>query len=340
MSEHPLLPQMRSNQIGREAIERDIRATIRGGALSHGWIISGPLGSGKATLAFRIARGLLDSNALSDDDSFEMSEATKVFRQISANAHPDLFVAQRLWDEKKNKFQTEITVETIRKLTNFLTMTASQGGARIAIVDTADDLNRNAANALLKALEEPPAGALLLLLSSSPGRLLPTIRSRCRQLTLPPLSEAALERFLVTEGIDAGRAKAVSSHAQGRPGYALQLATDEGEAAITLAESFLTNAKAGKSLKDVSASIAGKNGDTLWPIFREIVLGRLSEAARASASGIEAPAFNGANSAMLLDAWQKLGTLIQRAEALNLDRAQLINAMAQDLFESLQTKAA
>ena len=161
-----LAPAMRPNQIGREPIEAQLRDAMAAGVLSHGWILSGPKGAGKATLAYRIARALLDPKALTTNLTLDVSQDDQVFKLVAGQAHPDLFVAERLWDEKKSKYQTEISVETIRKLTSFLTRTASFGGWRVAIIDTADDMNRNAANALLKVLEEPPKKTLLLLLLS------------------------------------------------------------------------------------------------------------------------------------------------------------------------------
>ena len=340
MDEDLILPRARARQIGREALERSLRAAMGEGALSHGWIIAGPEGAGKATLAYRIARGLLQPSALADADSFDMAETARAFRLIAAEAHPDLFVAERMYDQKKDKQQSEITIETIRNLTSFFNRTASGGGARVAIVDTADDMNRNAANALLKALEEPPAGAILLLLSSAPGRLLPTIRSRCRRIDLPPVNDDDIEAFLVAEGADAKQAKNIASHARGRPGYALQLAAHGGAEAISLALAFLKAAQTGAALGPVIAGVTGKAGEGRWPIFRDTVLASLSDAARTAATDGSAAGFDGASAGALLDAWQALTQMAGRGEALNLDRGQMLEAMAYDLRAALRGRAA
>jgi len=324
-------PQRRANQIGRANEEKTLRAALAEGALSHGWIISGAVGSGKATLAYRIARGVLAPHAMSDDTSFEMREGDKTFRLIAAGAHPDLFVAEPLWDEKRGKYQTEITIETIRKLTSFLSRTAALGGARVAIIDAADDMNRNAANALLKVLEEPPAGALLLLLSALPGRLLPTIRSRCRRLDLNALSDELVEGLLNAEGVLAKDARSIAAHARGRPGYALQLAAGEGANAVKLAQEFLTNAQSGSDLSRIIGGLTGKGGDERWPIFRDTFLASLSDAARRGARGMAISAFGKAGPDQLLDAWQSATNLIARGEAVNLDRAQMLVAISHDL---------
>lgn len=332
MDDELLSPNMRANLFGRDALERSLRENMRDGVLNHGWILSGPQGAGKATLAYRIARAVLDPNGLSDADSLDMPESNRTFRQISANAHPDLFVATRLWDEKKSKFQAEITVETIRKLTSFLNRTASGSGARVAIVDTADNLNRNAANALLKALEEPPRDALLLLLSSAPGRLLPTIRSRCRRIDLPPLDDTEIEQFLLSEGIEAGTSTKVAAFSHGRPGYALTLTEGDGIDAIGLVDTFLKASQSNGDVTKVIVGVTGKAGDGRWPVFRDTVLSTLSDGARAAAMGVSHSAFPAdVGAAALLAGWETLSRLVGRGEAVNLDRGQLIIAMAHDL---------
>ncbi len=333
-------PRERASQIGREALETDLRRTMAEGALNHGWIVSAPTGSGKATLAFRVARALLAPSALTSADSLRMDHSERTFRLVASNAHPDLFVAERLWDEKKGKYQTEITVETVRKLTNFLNRTASGGGARVAIVDTADDMNRNAANALLKVLEEPPAGAILLLLSSSPGRLLPTIRSRCRTIELPRISDDVVIKFLAEEGVNVDAARTIAPFANGRPGYALQLAMGEGAEAIKLSQAFLNAAIGGGDISQIIAGVTGKAGEARWPIFRDTVLSSLSEATRTVALG-DLPATLGiVNAQGLLLAWEALSRLVARGEALNVDRTQLIHAMAHDLRVACRNQAA
>ena len=340
MDDELISPRARANQIGRALLEKRLRAAMGEGALTHGWILAGPEGAGKATLAYRIARALLEPSALSDDDSFDMPDTTRAFRLIAAGAHPDLFVAERLYDEKKERHQAEITVETIRKLTSFLNRTASGSGARVAIVDTADDMNRNAANALLKALEEPPAGTTLLLLSSAPGRLLPTIRSRCRRVDLSPLENSDIEQLLLEEGVSGANAKNIADHARGRPGYALMLAAGEGAEAISLAHGFLQAVQKDVNLSRIIAGVTGKAGEARWPIFRDTVIASLSDAARAAATHDAAVGFEGADAGDLLNAWQAVITLAGRGEALNLDRAQLLEAIAFDMRIALKRKAA
>lgn len=335
-----LPPQARAEQIGRADIERRVRAMRREGVLSHGWIIAGPKGAGKATLAYRIARGLLDPLALANDDDFEVASDARVFRLVAVNAHPDLFVAQRAWDEKKSKYQSEITVETVRKLISFMNRTAAGGGDRVAIIDSADDMNRNAANALLKVLEEPPAKTTLLLLSATPGRLVATIRSRCRRIDMPPLADAEIEALLIEGGVARDEAQTLAPFARGRPGYALTLAAGDGVEAIKLAQGFLKSAALNSDIAPYIAGLTGKAGEGRWDIFKEAIVDTLSDAARGTAMGKVSPLFQNASPADLVAAWEETAALISRGEGLNLDRTQLIYAIAYDLRAGLNGRAA
>lgn len=330
-------PHERSDQIGRESVEASLRASMESGVLSHGWIIAGPKGAGKATLAYRIARAMLSPENLSSPDSLDVPTQAQAFKLIAAGAHPDLFVAERAWNDKTSKFQSEITVETIRALTSFMNRTPAFGGYRVAIIDIADDLNRNAANALLKALEEPPENALLLLLSEAPGRLIATIRSRCRRIDLRPVGDEQIANWIIEMGAASPKdAQKITANAAGRPGYALRLAAGEGAEAIALAEEFLRVANGKADIAKITRALTGKNTDEKWAVFRSIVTEKLAQAARALARN-ETPeiGLKSGNPAALVSAWEGLSTLAARGEALNLDRAQLISAMAHDLRAEL-----
>lgn len=181
---------------GHEAAERELARAFASGRMHHGWLLAGPEGIGKATLAYRLARHVL---ALPEErdvfgDSLSVPDDCAANRQMLAMAHPGLLVLRRPWDAKAKRFATTLPVDEVRRLKSFLGLTGGEGQWRIVIVDSADDLNLNAANALLKSLEEPPARALFILISSEPARLLPTIRSRCRKLDLRPLGEADLRK--------------------------------------------------------------------------------------------------------------------------------------------------
>ena len=111
MTDEIQAPHHRAHIVGRAELEAGLRETLRDGTLSHGWLVTGPAGAGKATLAYRLARALLDPSALADEASLQMAPDKKVFRLIAGEAHPDLFVASRRYDEKKDRYQTEISVD-------------------------------------------------------------------------------------------------------------------------------------------------------------------------------------------------------------------------------------
>lgn len=195
-------PRVTTALFGHAEAERTLLDAYRSGRIAHAWLIGGPHGIGKATLAYRMARFVLAnpdpaapevqsarSLALDDDDP--------IVRRVAAQGHSDLLVLERVINEETGKLYTVIRVEDVRRSVAFFGSTAGEGGWRVCIVDTADELKYpEASNALLKVLEEPPPRALLLLVTDSPSRLLATIRSRCRRLALRPLATADVVRAI------------------------------------------------------------------------------------------------------------------------------------------------
>lgn len=335
-------PRERESIVGRSDLERSLRASIDDRALTNGWIIAGPAGSGKATLAYRLARAILEPPALADADSLQMSASARTFRLVANKGHPDLFVAERQYDEKNDRYETEITVETIRKLTAFLNKTAGFGGWRVAIIDSADEMSRQASNALLKSLEEPPPRTTLLLAANAPGRLLATIRSRCRRIDLRPVSPETIARLLIDEAaVDPNAASAIALAAQGRPGYALTLAAGDGAEAIAAMGEFFDSAAASGDTARAAAAVSGKAATERWDIFKELLLEKLSEAARARARNEQvAGPLAAMPAAALLEAHTSLSSLLLRGEAVNLDRRDLVLAMGRDLHRRMKGLAA
>ena len=184
---------------GHAEAEQAFLDAYRGGRMPHAWLIGGPRGIGKATLAYRMARFVFahpdqTASVLKTRDLARARLRTiGALRRIAAQAHSDLLALERVADDK-GKLPTLIPVDDVRKTIGFFGSTAGEGGWRVCIVDSADELNAAGANALLKILEEPPARALLLVVSHAPGRLLPTIRSRCRRLALRPLAPEDVAR--------------------------------------------------------------------------------------------------------------------------------------------------
>lgn len=237
-------PRETHHLFGQAAAEADFLDAFNAGRLHHAWLISGPRGVGKATLAWRIARFLLtqpidgaqtggglfgEEIAPPAPNRLDIPEDSPVYRRSAQLAEPRLCLIRRAWDAKKGKHAAQISVEEVRKLNAFFHMSAADGGRRVVIVDAADEMNPSAANALLKTLEEPPKGATLLLVSHQPSRLLPTIRSRCRALRLGPLGPADLAQALDAAGFDAAdRSDALAELAGGSVGEALRLTNQDG----------------------------------------------------------------------------------------------------------------
>ncbi len=215
---------------GHREAEATLLAAYRGGAMPHAWLIGGASGVGKATLAYRLARFVL---AHGDPTAPEVRSATSlalnpehpVARQVAAGAHGGLLTLERILNDR-GTMNTVITVDQVRRTTTFFGATAAAEGWRVCIVDSVEDLNANAANALLKVLEEPPRRSLFLLVSRAPARVLPTIQSRCRKLSLRPLDEGDVARAVADVGGfqdgDAALNEAAAA-AEGSVGRALML---------------------------------------------------------------------------------------------------------------------
>ena len=239
----PEIPKPRSNPYftGHNSAEKNFLNAWTGGRLAHAWLICGPRGIGKATLAYRMARFVMSQGpqtqpcgdifgATAVPASLQMPAEHPVFRRMAALGHGDFRAVERGWsDATQIKRKTVISVDDVRSVGNFLTMTPAEGGWRVVLIDAADEMNLNAANAVLKILEEPPRRALLFLVAHNPDRLLATIRSRCRRLDLHPLAArqvaALMNRYRPDLSADDTAALAVLG--DGSIGRALELA-DEG----------------------------------------------------------------------------------------------------------------
>ena len=316
-------PRARADFLCTPEFEAGLVQALTAGALANGWLITGGEGAGKATLAFRLARALLSKQREKDSSSFAIPKSSQTFSLVASGGHPDLFVAERQYDEKKERHATEISIEVIRALTHFLSHTASMGGWRVAIIDTADDLNRNSANALLKALEEPPPRTAVFVLSASPGRLLATIRSRCRRIELRPLPADMIAEFLVRESAagteDAARIARASC---GRPGFALSLALGDGGAAIDAIEEFWAAARIGGDVSAIGQRLAAKNADGVWQYFRVMLIERLARDAANDAIA------HGTAAGAIADLRERIDVIFTRGDAVNLDRVQMVMAAA------------
>jgi DNA polymerase-3 subunit delta' len=225
------VPAPRANPylVGHEAAEGELLRVAEAGRLPHAILLSGPRGIGKATLAFRLARFLL-AKGENSKSGLAIDPESGVFHRVAAGGHADLLTVERVYDPRRRRLRSEIVVDDAREIAQFFRLTAGEGGWRIVIVDGAEEMNRNAANALLKILEEPPRQALLLLVSHSPGLLLPTIRSRCRRLPLAALAQPVVIQLAGRYRPDLAQpeAAALAALAEGSIGRALELAECNG----------------------------------------------------------------------------------------------------------------
>ncbi len=228
-------PKETSKIFGQQDASDQFLDAFNSGRLHHAWMITGARGIGKATLTWQIAKFLLatpdpiDSRTLfgatEPASSLTIDTDHPIARRIRAGSEPGIMVVRRAYDEKRKKFKQMITVDEIRNLKSFFRLSATEGGRRIVIIDCADDMNRNAGNALLKILEEPPQNAYLFLISHQPARLFPTIRSRCRELRLKPLSPEDIAKSLEAAEIDLSdiNPSALAVLASGSVGEAVKL---------------------------------------------------------------------------------------------------------------------
>ena len=283
-------PRAAARVFGQEAAEAAFLDAFNTGRLHHGWMLNGPKGVGKATLAWRIARFLLATPPHDDDGLFgapppptslDVDPEHLVSRRILARSEPGLFSLTRSTVETTGRMSREIRIEDVRRLRGFFAMSAADGGRRVVIVDAADEMNTNAANAILKLLEEPPANAVLILIAHQPSRLLPTIRSRCRVLRCDPLRAADLSAALTQAEISPENPDALAALAAGSAGAAVRLETEQGTALYTALLHLLSTMPRldRQLLGKLTDTVAGRGSEerlTLLLDLLDILLGRLA----------------------------------------------------------------
>ena len=321
-------PRQTARLIGQDQALAIVSRALRSGRPPQAWLICGPPGVGKATLAYRIARYLLAYGA-SDrgpaDLSVPANDAASV--QVAAGSHPGLLVLKRGVDPETGKVMSVLSVGEVRRLSGFFGMTSGAGGWRVAVVDTADDMNDNAANALLKLLEEPPSRAMLLVLSNMPGRLLPTVRSRCQRLNLRPLCESDMEAELgrLLPDQNAAERAALARLARGSLGAALTLAGGEGLMLAEEADRLIDQA----AQPDIPALFALAEKLSRITDGLDILGGFLTQAL---AERIRARAVGGQ---LHLNRWvgalEKLNKNFARSEAVHLDPRQTLLSSAREM---------
>jgi DNA polymerase III subunit delta' len=312
---HPRLAQVLR---GHEEAQGQMRRAFDSGKMHHAWLITGAKGIGKATLAYRFAAFVL-ADAKSRQSGLTIDPNSRTAHWLASRSHPDLFVLERLWDAKTKKLKSEMSVDGARAMSDFFGLTAGSGGWRVAVIDTADDLNIASANALLKLIEEPPPNCLLLLVCNQPGRLLRTIRSRCMRVDLQPLTQDetlnVATNLPLDEPPDADALRIAASLSHGSPGRALELLGSSG------AKSFA----AFQSIPSISALSLVEFGNRFtvkstsaddFEIFCDLLEGWVG--AKARELGLKGRGH------ALAEAYSAIGHSIRQTNALNLDRRQTV----------------
>lgn len=349
MSAEILPPRANPALLGQERAEATLLAAWTSGRLPHAWLLAGPRGIGKATLAYRFARfvltqptgtgGGLFGAAPPPPTSLALGADHPVFRRVAAGGHADLMVLEPgMLHPDTGRETSEIVVELVRGAIGFLTMTPAEGGWRVLIVDHAEDMNASSENALLKILEEPHARSLLLLVSHAPGRLLPTIRSRCRRLDMPALAPTIVADLLARQAPDrdAAARQAVAGLAGGSIGRAhMLLAADAVELYGTLLDTVAAADGAGAAIHGLAERVGafGSEGQAAFRVFCELALHLAGICAR-GAAGAPVIAVLPRETELLprfaarggtgrwIAAWDRLRALASAADGINLDRRQ------------------
>ncbi len=318
-------PAANRNLFGHEAAEAYLATAYSSGKGHHAILFEGGEGIGKATLAFRFANHVLHypEPHSAPDHLIAPDHAAPLTRQIIAGASHDLLHLERPVDVKTGKRRTAITVDEVRRAGHFLSQTSGTGNWRIVIVDAADDLNRSAANAILKILEEPPRNAMFLLISHTPGRLLPTIRSRCLPFRLRPLAPEDLLKALGALGVDSGGEDGarLAALANGSVSEALKLVNYGGGEIIDAYQATLegSDAEARAMMHRLADTLAKRDNETVF----DFLLGHIEEDIRSRArEAAEAGAIARAERLAALSS--EVGNDVATADAFNLDRKQLV----------------
>ncbi len=310
--------------IGHKDAEARLAQSFESGRMHHAWLLTGPKGVGKATLAYRFARTLLGGQPQSLG-RLDVAQSDPIAARIAALGHGDFILLRRPYDFKTKKLRTEIPVAETRRLQDFFSRKSAEGGWRVCLIDSADELNISAANGVLKTLEEPPDKALLILLSSSPGRLLPTIRSRCMSLPLRAVPIEQIADWLIAQGNPAPLAKLAASLSRGAPGKAFALAENDATVLRPLRH-ILSALPQGDGLAEhrladgLASPSAGSARTLFWDALTDIVQAQAIYASTGRWETALEPLKLSRPQSHWLALWERLQDLQRTEGALNMDK--------------------
>lgn len=337
-------PRETRSLVGQEAAEAAFLDAVRSGRLPHAWILAGPEGVGKATFAYRAARFMLshpDHRApeVQRAASLDVPDDAPASRRILAQSHTSLFVLRRQWNAERKTMPTVIPAELARKAVQFFSTTAGEGGWRVCIVDSAEDLNLFGANALLKVIEEPPARSLFLIVSHLPGRLLPTIRSRCRMLQFRTLSPPEIARAVEEAApgqFEPEMVRRAPAVADGTVRGAFKVLDEDTLAIVEHIRGTLSRLPVldWKDIHAIAEGLAGKANDAAYDTAVDTIFAWLSERVHELAG--EGPA----RLAPLAEVWDKIARAVRETASYNLDRRALVLTLFTDLADALRASRA
>lgn len=331
-------PRYNYDLIGHQVAEQRFLHAFASARLHHAWLISGPKGYGKATLAYRMIRHVLGARQQMTD-SLKFSESDPVVRRLQSLGHGNFLLLRRPFDTKLKKFKTEIPVETMRQMHTFFAHKPAEPGWRCCLIDSADELTHNAENSVLKILEEPPDKALIILLSSTPGRLLPTIRSRCHHIPLQPVNSELMLPWLQNKFPEASENLLLQAVqlSRGGPGQSITL-VQNADMVIAPLLRFLENLKTKNSVTDyeLASQLAHpkveKSRHLFWDALQNMIESQTKYMFSGQWHSVFQPLAIQKTPRRWLEVWQRIRFLQTREAALNMDK----KATMLDIFTDIR----
>jgi DNA polymerase-3 subunit delta' len=348
-------PRETTEWLGDGSIEQEILGFIQNNRMPHALIFAGPEGIGKQTMAFRLARYLLSGKhsgldqteslftdemaPKENDESLYVPNDDPVFKKVASGGHPDLLTIEKKLDEKTNVYKDSVVIEDIRKVTPFLRLTASvDNGWRIVIVNDADTMTRNAQNALLKILEEPPENTLLILVTHKPGMLLPTIRSRSHVVNFRVLDKENFSSLLSLSSpeLSTEDINILYELSGGSAGKGIRLEEDGGVKTITKVIELIQTWPDWdwENIYNFAESTLRKSDKNAFITFKEVFLWSIESILRSKAKATALPSIlnNEHISSMLsyytlnnwIEIYEKANKNFQSFDQSNLDKRQII----------------
>ena len=342
-------PRENHNFFGHAEAERTFLLSYLSGHLPQAFIIGGRPGVGKATLAWRLARFLLAN----PDPATAAGEAKAdlfvppghpVSHQMAAMAHPDFILLRREWNHEKKTLYTQIQIDDVRRASHMFQQAAGRGGYRICILDCAEDLNQNSANALLKLVEEPPPRSLFLIVAHRPGRVMATLRSRCQKILLKPLAAADIRDIVAALGppwSGAGETKlqAAIARAQGSAHHALRLLGDQGielDASLRRMLNDLPHID-WSQVHALADRITARNNGKDYEMMLAMIEDWLDARVRLGARTLQGACARRLSPYALV--WEKLGEAARETEIFNLDKRPLVLSLFADLAAAIEASS-